>query len=105
MLSRIYVDKAFISTTGFSIQHGLTCTSSADAEIRKAMIARARTRILLSDSSKINKSSFLTVCELKMIDTLITDWEITPQDLKMLSDAGLKVIVAEPPADVEQGIL
>ncbi|MPM24190.1 Glucitol operon repressor [bioreactor metagenome] len=93
-LSTLYADTAFISTTGISMEQGITCTSLMDAEVRKTILNRAKKKILLADSGKIGKNSFISVADLKQVDILITDWEIAESDYNMLVEFGLKVIVA-----------
>jgi DeoR family fructose operon transcriptional repressor len=93
-LSSFQLDKAFISTTGVSIRQGLSCTSFQDAEIRRAILAKAGQRILLADSSKINKSAFITVASMKDIDVFVTDWGISNEDHDAFTKAGVNVIIA-----------
>ena len=93
-MNSMFVDKAFISTTAFSVEQGLSCTSIQEADLRKTMISRASMKILLADSSKINKCSFISSGSLDQINVLITDWEISKTDIKEISDLGIKVIAA-----------
>lgn len=96
-LDTLYVDKAFISTTGLSIEQGITCTSLLEAEVRKKMLSKARTKILLADSSKIGKNSFVSAGTLQQIDILVTDWEISESDYNYLTNFGINVVIAEKP--------
>ena len=51
-LTDVVVDVAFIGTNGFSVARGLTTPDQSEALVKRAMVASARTAIVLSDSSK-----------------------------------------------------
>lgn len=74
MLSELTVDKAFMATNGLSIHKGATTPDVNHAEIKKAMIATANKVIMLCDSSKIGKNSFVQFALATQIDTIITDY-------------------------------
>lgn len=93
-LKKFKTDKVFISATGISQDHGITYAQSQDAGIKRTMIEQSKTRILLTDSSKIGLSYFATSGSLSQMDILVTDWNITEEDCRKITNLGLKVIVA-----------
>ena len=94
MLSELMVDKAFMGTNSFSLKRGATSPDINQADIRKAMIAISNKVILLCDSSKIGKNSFVQFAALDQIDTLVTD-HMLPDDQKKLEESGVEVIIAD----------
>jgi DeoR family ulaG and ulaABCDEF operon transcriptional repressor len=60
----------------------------------RRLMERADQLIVLVDSSKFLNPSGIVVCELNEIDILVTDDAITKDQEKMLSDAGVELVVA-----------
>lgn len=71
----------------------LTEATIEGAEIKRAMIAASRRRILLADSSKFLSPGLSTVADLSVIDEFITDDGITEGQLAALRALNLKVTV------------
>jgi DeoR family fructose operon transcriptional repressor len=94
ILSMIRVDKCFIATNGVDPSIGLTTPNMAEAEIKKKMIACSNEIVLVTDSSKFGKSSFVKFADLDDIDVCITDWGIREEERKSLLGSGIQVITA-----------
>jgi DeoR family fructose operon transcriptional repressor len=71
-LSRFTVNVAFISASGFT-GAGISVADVADAQVKQAVIERARRVVLALDSSKFGVDDFVAVCELDRIDLVITE--------------------------------
>jgi DeoR/GlpR family transcriptional regulator of sugar metabolism len=71
-LNRFSVDIAFIGATGMT-GDGITVADVAEAQIKQAVIDRARLVILAMDSSKFGVTDFVRVCGLDRIDILVTE--------------------------------
>ncbi|GGG01656.1 DeoR/GlpR family DNA-binding transcription regulator [Paenibacillus abyssi] len=95
MLSDINVDKVFLAANGFSFNRGCTTPDINQAEIKKKFVEISNDAILLCDSSKIGKNSFVQFAAPSEITTLITDQGIKQTDLEQISDLGTKVIVTK----------
>jgi DeoR family galactitol utilization operon repressor len=78
---------AFIGTDGFSAQNGITTNLLEGCEVIKAMKERAAQTIVLSDSTKYNKTGATSIMGLAGIDRLITDNEIPPGARRELAEA------------------
>src|ERR1700755_2087911 len=72
-LADLYVDVAFIGTTGASVERGLTTPDPAEAAVKRAMIGAARRSVLLADHTKIGNDYLAKFGELSDLDLLITD--------------------------------
>ncbi len=88
----IHVSKLFLATAGISKDMMLTYPSLRDLAVKSAMIRAADKIILLADSSKIGNSSFVSLGLISLVDTLITDSKILPEDLATLKEMKLEVI-------------
>jgi DeoR family ulaG and ulaABCDEF operon transcriptional repressor len=60
----------------------------------RRLIERADEIVLLADSSKFQRASGHVVCDLHMINTVVTDANVSERDLKMLEGAGARVVIA-----------
>jgi len=65
--------KIFLASTGVSIEHGATNASPLECEIKQNLVKQNIPRFLLVDSSKFDKSSLMTYCQLSDIDGIITE--------------------------------
>lgn len=62
--------------------------------MKSAMVASARRRVVLADSSKIGTRHLVTFATLADIDVLVTDAELPSTLLSRLVDTGIEVITA-----------
>ena len=73
ILSRYYVDTAFISCRSLSMANGIT-DSDEDSASAKAIISTHANRVcLIADHSKFDKTSFVQVCDYQSITDIVTD--------------------------------
>lgn len=72
-LQDIRISKAFMSSTGISIELGATNNSFHEAEIKKSVIKLAQKVILMADHSKIDTAAAICFCRLEQLFAYITD--------------------------------
>ena len=85
------IDVALVATSAFSLGTGFTCGSESEAMLKKLVIEKANTVVMLMDSSKLGKNMAYTFAQLKDIDVLIM--EEVPADLrKEAEQMGIEVI-------------
>lgn len=85
-LSSLNVDKAFMAANAFSLEKGFTTPAFEHVEVKKAMIAIAGEALMLMDSSKIGRISFIKFADLSDIDRLVVDAGIGKQAVRALGD-------------------
>lgn len=90
----IFAQKVFLATAAVSSEAGLTYPSLADLHVKRAMIESAEKVYLVADSSKIGRTSFSALAGIEVIDVLITDEGIPPQQRAAFEAAGIEVIIA-----------
>lgn len=90
-IKRYRASKAFIGVDGITAD-GLFAHSEAEASITLAYAKRARQVILLCDSSKLNKSTYLNFASVSDINMLITDDTASDEVTRSLANAGLTVL-------------
>lgn len=77
-LERYNISKAFLTSTGISLEHGATNASPLEYEIKQCLVAKNCTKYLLVDNSKLDIASLMTYCQLKDLDYVIMN-ERPPQ--------------------------
>ncbi len=80
-LDNVNVDIAFMACSGFTPEHGFMCGHMNENDFKANVIKKARKRVMLMDSTKVNRSMPFTFSTLKDIDVLITDSSL-PDDVK-----------------------
>lgn len=93
LLKELNVDKVFLGTNCFTVSKGCTTPDINQAEVKKMMMHIANQTILLCDSTKIGKNSFIQFARAEDIDLLITDSLIAPVTLEEIGALGIEVAV------------
>ena len=87
------MQKLFLGTQAFDLDHGLTDSTVEIAQMKRAMIRAARQVILLTDSSKWGRTGFIKVAPLTEIDTIITDTKLPAEARTAIERLGIELIL------------
>jgi DeoR/GlpR family transcriptional regulator of sugar metabolism len=93
LLDQLHVDTAFMGTIGLSPEAGLTTTDPREAQTKAMVMAQARQVVLLADSSKISKVSFVKFGPLSQVQLLITDTGADAAALRKFRREGVKIVI------------
>ncbi|MCH4207659.1 MAG: DeoR/GlpR family DNA-binding transcription regulator [Solobacterium sp.] len=93
-INQYHVDIAFISTIGADIEHGTTVASGEDAQVKIAIMANAKQKVLLLDHTKFQVTAMASFASLADYDLIITDEKLDSELLKELRRHCFKVQVA-----------
>jgi DeoR family transcriptional regulator, fructose operon transcriptional repressor len=93
-LGELAADTAFIGVSGLTVERGATTTSHADAVIKRAIIASARTRYVLADSSKLVSAYMSKIADLADFDAVVTDSGCDTEIVTAFEKVGVQVVVA-----------
>ncbi|WP_031527170.1 DeoR/GlpR family DNA-binding transcription regulator [Dyadobacter crusticola] len=85
--------KCFIGVDGISAENGLTAHSEHESSITSAYLQNAGEAILLCDSSKIGRDSYIKFARLADVSCLITDSGIEEETRKALREKGLGQLI------------
>jgi len=91
---RYRANKAFVSAGGVSETLGVTCVDAAEAELKKAAIQSAQSRILLVDSSKLGRVTPSWFASLADFDAIVTDPGISLEYVEIARSLGIALHVA-----------
>ena len=93
-LRTFQVDKAFIGVGGITLEHGLTEFNFDEAGTKRAMIARARQKIVVADHTKFGKVMLTAVAPLNAVDLIITGNELDEGFIKQMEEASVTFLLA-----------
>ena len=92
MIRGYHVDIAVCSCKGIDVKFGITDSNEKDAQIKQAVFASADRRVLALDSDKFDRKSFVKVCEISEVDTVVTDSRPSDTWVEHLAAGGVEVI-------------
>ncbi|KRN90343.1 DeoR/GlpR family DNA-binding transcription regulator [Ligilactobacillus ceti] len=90
--NNIQADIAIIGCSGISLDKGLSTSKIYEARINQKIIENANQVILVTDYSKLGKSSNFKIANLSQIDIIITDNFSDPTLIKEIEDLGITVV-------------
>jgi len=93
VLDQMHLDIAFMGTIGVSAAQGMTTTDPAEAFTKEQAMARASRVVLLADSSKFGKTSFVRFGTLEKLSAVISDKQMPPAERKAFQRAGVETIL------------
>ncbi len=73
MIRGYHVAVAVCSSKGIDLAMGVTESNEKDSEIKRAIFSSANHKVLAIDSTKFDRISFVRVCDLNEVDTIVTD--------------------------------
>lgn len=92
MLDKINIDMAFIGVSGCSAEAGFTCGTEGDMLVKRKMIGKARTSVVMCSKEKLSCLMPYTFANLDEVNYMITDGPL-PESFRTAADeAGLTVL-------------
>jgi DeoR family transcriptional regulator of aga operon len=91
-LDDVYMDKVFLSVTGFDAERGATSLEADEALVYRKMLKQAKQVIIAADSSKLGHVGSAFICPVNDIHILITDTGASVEALAPLERQGVQVI-------------
>lgn len=88
-INRLQVDWAFVSPVSFDAVNGAMDYQWHEATVARAMLGRARQRVVLADASKLGQASRIQICPPAEVDLLVTDTSAAAALLATLQTAGV----------------
>ena len=90
-LEGYYLDKVFMSCRSLSMEHGITDSNESIAMIRQTLLKCSNSIYVIADRSKFEKTSFVHICDYDEIDTIVTDFDFTPEWEEFLESKDVKM--------------
>jgi DeoR family fructose operon transcriptional repressor len=93
-LNRLHVDRVFLGVNGVHPEAGWTVVDFDAAQVKRAMLGRAREVVVVADASKLGASAFASIGPLSLAHVLVTDTAPDALLAESLAAAGVEVVVA-----------
>jgi DeoR family transcriptional regulator, deoxyribose operon repressor len=93
LIRRFRAQKAFLSAGGVSDSLGVTCFDPTEAELKKAALESAQSRILLVDSGKLGRVTPAWFAPLSDFDAIVTDSGISLEYVDIARSRGIALHV------------
>lgn len=86
------IDTAFIASSGFTFENGLSCGTYTECGIKREVVKKAKRTILLMDSTKFGKDMPFSFGMPSDIDIIITDDGIDASYAKRIKELGIQLL-------------
>lgn len=94
MLSDLTIDVAVLSSSGISLERGLSTSDPETAELKRVAMDAARQRLFVGDHTKFGISSFCRYADVKEFNAVITDSGLPTTIAARYKAAGTRLIRA-----------
>jgi DeoR family transcriptional regulator, aga operon transcriptional repressor len=94
-LREMHADRLFLGADAVHSDFGVTNTSLAEVDVKRAMIAAAREVALVADASKFQHRALAPICGIDEVNLVITDDGLDDQVKKLFGGRLLSVPVAK----------
>lgn len=92
MLDKINIDLALIGVSGCSSDAGFTCGTESDMVVKRKVIQKARTSVVMCDQAKFSRLMPYTFATFADVDYLICDGLAPESVAQAAANAGVKII-------------
>jgi DeoR family glycerol-3-phosphate regulon repressor len=92
---RFNIETAVLSVDGIDTRSGFLLTNSAEADLARAVVARAKRCVVVVDHSKFGQTAPLVVCPPERIDMIVTDRPLKPVFQRRMAEWEIEVVIAE----------
>jgi len=94
VLREIHADILFLGVDGFDTNAGPTTPNVLESRVNRAMVNASTKVVAVCDSTKFLRRSLALIVAPSAIHTVITDSQISDEDLENLKNSGIEVILA-----------
>lgn len=91
-VKNVNFDMAFIGITNYSQDTGFSCGVLMESYLKQAVIKQSEEKIILMDSSKLDKKSTFHICYLEEVSTVVSDNNISKEFEVECEKAGICLI-------------
>lgn len=95
MLGQIRIDTLFLGVNALNAVDGACGHDEAEASMSGRLIERSSRVVVLADSTKIGATAFARIGAIEVVDDVVTDAKVDPEELEALRAAGVQVHLAD----------
>ena len=97
MVKKLRFDKCFLTSASLSADFGISMQRTVALPFYAALIEGSKQVIGLYPKEKLGFHSVVSIAPAESLDLMITDWDASEEDLKLLSEKGIEIDVVEKP--------
>lgn len=98
-ISRFKADFAVIGASSIDEDGAILDYDAREVSVARAILKNARTRILVADATKFDRTAPVRICDIADIDVLVTDKAPSEAFMRVARDGETRVIVADNQRD------
>ena len=72
-MKNCFINYAFVSSAGCSLEAGITDSTREEADIRRQVLKQAKNKILVVDNTKIGRNEVYVIGELEQISKVVVE--------------------------------
>lgn len=95
-LQNYHFDMLFLGVDAIDLERGVSTHNEDEARLNRRMCEVAERIVVVTDSSKFNRSSLHKIIDTQRIDMVITDENIPAESLSGLRKLGIEVVLIQP---------
>ncbi|WP_440900782.1 DeoR/GlpR family DNA-binding transcription regulator [Actinosynnema sp.] len=93
-LRELSLDVAFLSSSSWDVEHGVSTPVEAKVDVKRAALAAATTSVLVAGSAKYGRFARYRALRLEEIDTIVTDDELSDEAAGLVEGVGVTLVRA-----------
>ena len=93
-VSRLTVDKAFISAHGINLEVGLTAIGDLQLQMKQAILKTTDNVIVLADSTRFGGGYFSVICPISRVSKIVTDSQIEEEVIRKAATRNVSLVIA-----------
>jgi DeoR family fructose operon transcriptional repressor len=91
-MERTNFDLLFLGTNAVDLEGGLTTPNEDEARMKQLMVEKASRVVLVADTTKVGKRSFVQFAGLDDVDLFVTDGELPMRERNAFENEGMSVV-------------
>lgn len=95
-ISRYKVDFAVIGASALDDDGAVLDHDAREVSVARAILQNARTKVLICDGSKFERSAPIRICDLSDLDVVVTDRAPPQRFIKAAQVAGTRILTVDP---------
>ena len=100
-INRYKVDYAVIGASAMDADGAILDHDAREVSVARAILRNARTRILMCDGSKFDRSAPVRICALAELDFVITDRPVPAKFAEAAAASGTRILIADGGPETE----
>ncbi|MFC6825527.1 HTH-type transcriptional regulator GlpR [Halopelagius fulvigenes] len=95
-MERTNFDLLFLGTNAVDVDGGLTTPNEDEARMKQLMVEKASRVVLVADTTKVGKRSFVQFAEVDDVDLFVTDGDLPTREREAFENEGMTVREVTP---------